>query len=126
MNNKTLYILGVIIIAGFAILGVLEMQQLKTPYITTKSGLIENERRTIQFMGEIVREDSKYDDKIDTLYFSIKGDDNNTIPVSYKGTIPANFDTSENAVVRGKYNGNMIIADNILLKCPSKYEGKSK
>lgn len=42
--------------------------------------------------------------------------------VFYNEPIPPDFKRSEQVVVIGAYNGELFIADKILMKCPSKYQ----
>ena len=58
------------------------------------------------------------------LVFRLADGKGASLAVRYNGVKPANFDSAAKAVVRGTYNGAEFIADEILLKCPSKYRGK--
>ena len=42
--------------------------------------------------------------------------------VFYNEPVPADFKRSEKVVVIGSYNGELFVADKILMKCPSKYQ----
>ena len=44
--------------------------------------------------------------------------------VFHPNPIPQDFDRSEQVVVVGSYQKDLFIADKILLKCPSKYQGE--
>jgi len=46
--------------------------------------------------------------------------------VSYKGIVPDTFKEGIDIVVEGYYRDNIFNANNILVKCPSKYEIKIK
>ena len=43
--------------------------------------------------------------------------------VSYAGIMPGNFEQAESVVAKGIYNGQRFVADDLLVKCPSKYQG---
>ena len=62
----------------------------------------------------------------DKLSFSfILLDDQNTPQeVYYNEPMPADFQRSEQVVIIGSYQGDVFVADKILLKCPSKYQEK--
>jgi len=122
--NKWMYVLGAVLIAGFAALGVVEMIKSQTPYATTVADARAVGDKPLQFMGAIVSGKTRYDDKADELLFCLRDDKGETISVRYKGVKPANFDNADRAVVRGSYSGGEIVADQVLLKCPSKYKGK--
>ena len=51
--------------------------------------------------------------------------DNITNKVFYNKPMPPDLKQSEQVVVIGKYNGDIFYANQILLKCPSKYEEES-
>jgi len=60
-----------------------------------------------------------------TLKFTLLDSDsaNISFPVLFNGIVPDNFRSGNIAVVRGKFNAdNVFISDQILAKCPSKYE----
>ncbi len=44
--------------------------------------------------------------------------------VYYQEPMPADFTRSEQVVVIGSYHDNIFVADEILMKCPSKYQEK--
>ncbi len=60
----------------------------------------------------------------DKLSFSFAMVDNNqeTQQVYYNEPMPPDFMRSEQVVVIGSYKNDLFVADEILLKCPSKYE----
>ena len=122
--NKLIYVLGALLIAGFAALGMMEMINARTPYVTTVAEARSIKDRPLQFMGTILRGKTRYDEQADELVFQLSDARGETIRVRYKGIKPANFDNSERAVVRGACHANEIIADQVLVKCPSKYQGK--
>ncbi|MCC6251498.1 MAG: cytochrome c maturation protein CcmE [Bacteroidia bacterium] len=53
--------------------------------------------------------------------FYLKDNENKELKVIYKGPKPQDFEMSEQIVVTGKTEGNIFVADKILMKCPSKY-----
>ncbi|MDH5476169.1 MAG: cytochrome c maturation protein CcmE [Cyclobacteriaceae bacterium] len=60
----------------------------------------------------------------DKLSFSfiMVDEDNQKQEVYYNEPIPTDFKRSEQVVIVGGYQGNVFVADKILLKCPSKYQ----
>ena len=122
--NKWLYVLGVVLIGGFAALSVSEMAKSRMAYVTLVSDVHARQDKPVQFMGSIVVGKTSYDDDTDELIFRLADSKGASLAVRYHGVKPANFDTATKAVVRGAYHGHEFIADAILLKCPSKYKGK--
>jgi cytochrome c-type biogenesis protein CcmE len=45
------------------------------------------------------------------------------MPVTYRGTRPANFKDAISIVAIGRYQDGRIDAEKLLVKCPSKYQG---
>ena len=43
--------------------------------------------------------------------------------VAYYGVVPGNFDQATSVVLKGKFDGDMFVADQMLVKCPS-YQGE--
>ena len=122
--NKYAYIIGILLLAAFAVMGATEMMKSQTPYITTVAEVKSLGGRPVQFIGTIIHAKTDYDEKSDELHFQLMDDNRKALNVSYKGVKPGNFDSANKAVVRGKYRGGRFFADQLLLKCPSKYESR--
>lgn len=109
-------------IAGFAVLGVIEMQKAVTPYVTTVSAARAAKDRLVQFKGSLTPEKAFFDSKSQELCFMLKDDKGKTLAVHYDGVKPANFDSVDVVVVTGRYWGGIFHARELMTKCPSKYE----
>jgi len=46
------------------------------------------------------------------------------MPVMYYGVVPGNFDQAKSVVLKGKTENGVFIAEQMLVKCPSKYQGE--
>jgi cytochrome c-type biogenesis protein CcmE len=57
-----------------------------------------------------------------TVTFLMVDNNNETNKVFYNKPMPPDLKQSEQVVVIGQYKDDLFIADQILLKCPSKYE----
>ena len=57
------------------------------------------------------------------LQFYLKDDNDETVKVVYNKPMPDGFKNSEKIVVTGSFNNDLFVAEKILMKCPSKYEG---
>ena len=81
--------------------------------------------RTVKVTGELnLEEDIIYKPEIDPNVFSFhmidtKGESRKVIMKQAK---PQDFERSESIVVTGEMKGEDFVADEILLKCPSKYK----
>jgi cytochrome c-type biogenesis protein CcmE len=122
--SKSMYALGIALIAGFAVLMVMEMQSAATPYVTKVANVRESAGRAIQFKGAIIHSKTSYDRAAQATRFTLRDDNGQTLDVSYDGAKPGNFDTADVAVVRGIYRGGSLKADRVSVNCPSKYQGQ--
>ena len=64
------------------------------------------------------------DDKLTFTFFMVDNN-NESQKVFYKEPMPPDFLRSEQVVVVGNFNDDVFIADQILMKCPSKYNEES-
>ncbi|MBD3380588.1 MAG: hypothetical protein GF404_00185 [candidate division Zixibacteria bacterium] len=77
----------------------------------------------VQVYGQIVRDRAEFDSTALTLRFNLKNENGEILPVVYKGVVPSNFEYAEEATCSGVWEGSHFQCDQLLLKCPSKYEG---
>jgi cytochrome c-type biogenesis protein CcmE len=63
----------------------------------------------------------RYDPGTNVFSFSMKDDAGNVRSVRYANPKPANFEDAEQLVIEGYSAGDHFVAENILVKCPSKY-----
>jgi cytochrome c-type biogenesis protein CcmE len=122
--SKWMYVAGIALIAGFAALMVMELRNSTTPYVTKVADIRSFGDRPVQFKGRIVQGKTTYDRATHDLCFALADDAGKTLDVRYDGPKPGSFVTADYAVVRGVYRGGKFRADQLLLKCPSKYQGK--
>lgn len=86
----------------------------------------ESHGKRVQVMGEILHDQVKYDVEGQQLQFPIKDEDDRLMNVNFSGTMPGNFDQATHVVCVGQYDGKTFQADQLLVKCPSKYLGEEK
>lgn len=78
--------------------------------------------QTIRVNGPLDQSSIQMDQKTLTLKFNLKEGDM-VVPVVYHGVVPDTLTTGESVVAEGRLNTQGVFeADNILVKCPSKYE----
>ena len=120
MKRRTLYLLGIALLLAFAGFAFTSFKQTMTPYVTFKEARAMS--RNLQVAGGLVKGSSKYHDG--ALFFPIKEPSSGqTMQVRYKGLKPANFEDAISIVAIGRYQGDQLEADKLLVKCPSKYQG---
>jgi len=81
----------------------------------------------IRVAGEVAEGSTEYDVEKRILTFTITdgeiADEEESLPVVYEGIRPSNFDDGVEVVVEGSYGPTGVFnADQIIAKCPSKYE----
>lgn len=86
---------------------------------------VEQTKRTIgtvSVIAELEKESVMYYKDGNLLLFDVV-DSTGTMVVEYYNPMPANMMRSEKIVMKGRWNGKAFVAENILVKCPSKYNG---
>lgn len=63
----------------------------------------------------------QYDRQENLFTFHMRDEQGNIRRVQYPKPKPANFEEAEQVVVEGYANGDVFVAESILVKCPSKY-----
>lgn len=71
--------------------------------------------------GKPVKSETHYDIRAARLSFVIKDDKGDTLPVLYPKPKPETFDEAVWVKVYGAYRDGVFQADDLTLKCPSKY-----
>ena len=81
-------------------------------------------------MGKIDFDAVNYNNDNSRLEFAIYDAEAETpvgaerLPVVYYGVVPGNFDQATSVVLKGKSEDGTFVADQMLVKCPSKYQGE--
>jgi len=113
--------LALVLLAVAIAVGVTSFKKTVTPYIgftearAASSGLVQV-NGTLASKDYVLKADEQY------LAFSLKDDKGDVMPVVYRGTIPGNFDQAVSIVAIGAYKGDHFEAEQLLVKCPSKYQ----
>lgn len=79
--------------------------------------------KKVQVIGKVVNTfDKKYENG--QLEFLMVDDSNTVVKVKYRGAVPQSFDIADKIVVKGVMRKDYFESNEILTKCPSKYENK--
>jgi cytochrome c-type biogenesis protein CcmE len=117
---KPAVLLGFAIILAALAFGAKSFVTNLTPYVTFSEA--RSAKGTVQVMGGLDKTSVQQDGK--SLRFSlISKDGKDTLPVVFTATKPANFAQAIEVTAIGSFDGRTFQADNLLVKCPSKYQG---
>jgi cytochrome c-type biogenesis protein CcmE len=121
MNVKVIVALALLAIAGA--IGVTSFRKTITPYISfaearKSSGLVQV-NGVLADKHYVLQQDRQF------LSFRLKDERGEVLPVEYHGVIPGNFDQATSIVAIGRYKDGTFTAEQLLVKCPSKYQAEA-
>ena len=125
MKTKNVYYLvGALLLVVFAGFSYSEFTGALTPYVSYD--VARAAQRTVQVAGGLEKGTSGYDDAEGYMRFTlIEPETSETIRVRYEGVKPANFEDAVSIVAIGRFDAGAqeFAAKQLLVKCPSKYQG---
>lgn len=122
MNIKA--VMAVLLLVLAVAVGLTSFRKTVTPYISFAEA--RRSAGLVQVNGEladknyVMRQDEQY------LEFRLRDSNGETMPVRYKGVIPGNFDQATMIVAIGRYENDHFQAEELLVKCPSKYQTEAE
>lgn len=124
---KKIHIIGILVIAVAlaVIVSTISNSSTYAPFSTA----IKNEGSTYHVVGKVnLQKEFIYNPEANANLFGFYLVDNegNEKKVVYNGTKPQDFERSEQIVVVGKMKGDEFLASQLLMKCPSKYNGNKQ
>lgn len=124
-NRRFYYGLGAALLVAFAGFAFSAFKETLTPYVSFEEARAVE--RTVQVAGALVQGSSSYDEQTESLHFTLQATETGTgtLPVRYNGLKPANFEDAISIVAIGRYEAasGELVAEKLLVKCPSKYQG---
>ncbi|MDA0986311.1 MAG: cytochrome c maturation protein CcmE [Bacteroidetes bacterium] len=115
------FILGIAIIIVAIIFASYSFTEANIEYMTFNEALHSSKKAQVK--GDWIKEKpSEFDPIKNTFSFYMVDDKNIEYQVILIGAKPNNFEIAESVVAKGKFQGNIFYASNVLTKCPSKYE----
>ena len=119
---KAKVIVAVIVIVGALIFGATTFLESNVEYMNFSKAEATNKK--VQVKGKWVKEkESAFDASKSQFSFYMVDDSNKEYKVVFDGAKPNNFEIATDIVVKGKIKDGYFHANEILTKCPSKYEG---
>ncbi|KAA3636646.1 MAG: cytochrome c maturation protein CcmE [Calditrichaeota bacterium] len=125
---KAKYIIGGVIIVLFMVWGASAFLDTTIQYVSIDKARLSS--KTVQVMGKIDFDQVNYNADDSRLEFAIYDAEAETkvgsemMHVVYYGVVPGNFDQATSVVLKGKPENGTFVADQMLVKCPSKYQGE--
>jgi len=125
---KAKYIIGVVVIVVFMVWGASAFFKTTIQYVPIEQALASS--NTVQVMGKIDFDHVNYntdDSRLEFVVYDADAKDKASakkMNVVYYGVVPGNFDQATSVVLKGKTENNEFVADQMLVKCPSKYQGE--
>ena len=120
---KPKLVIGSLLVLVSIAIGVTAFKQSLTPYISFAEA--RRSGTSVQVNGVLADPAHvRYDAAKSELVFALKDDKNEVMDVVYKGVKPVNFEMATNVVAIGAYKDGRFAADQLLVKCPSKYQAE--
>jgi len=126
MKIKKSYIIGGIVVVSAMVMAMYSFQSTLTSYVTVSEA--KASKRPVQVAGIVVTGTDRYDLERNNLIFVLREDGGDEMRVEYDGPRPGNFDNVTKVVAIGRYEPEeqVFMAKELLVKCPTKYEGQVK
>ena len=123
---KKSYIIGGIVVLAAMVMAMYSFKSTLTSYVTVSEA--KASKRPVQVAGIVVKGTDRYDLQRNNLIFVLREDGGDEMQVEYDGPRPGNFDNVNKVVAIGTYEPKeqVFVAKELLVKCPTKYEGQVK
>ena len=125
-NKRVKFIIGGAVIALAIIYLIFTTTQSTASYFLTVEELYDKGSaiydRNVRVSGMVMGDGVDFNSRELTLKFEIAGASGETLPVVFNGPKPDQMRHGADAILEGKYDGEIFVADSLLLKCPSRYE----
>ena len=118
MNLKV--IAAVVLLAIAVVFGASSFKKTMTPYLSFSEA--RTARGSVQVNGVLADKNYVLKKSEQYLEFKLKDSKGEVMNVEYRGVIPGNFDQAISIVAIGRYENDKFEADQLLVKCPSKYQ----
>jgi len=120
-QRRIWYAVGGVLVVAFLAYGTTSFKSNLTPYVSFEEA--SRSARKVQVAGGLVENSTVYVDESEELRFTMVEEDGDTMTVLYKGVKPGNFEEAVQIVAVGSYGDGVFHAEQLLVKCPSKYQG---
>jgi cytochrome c-type biogenesis protein CcmE len=125
-NKRVKFIVGGAVIALAIIYLIFTTAQSTASYFLTVEELHDKGSaiydRNVRVSGKVVGDSVDFNSRDLILRFEIVGESGESLPVFFNGPKPDQMRHDAEAIIQGTYDGNQFTAQELLLKCPSRYE----
>ncbi|MEJ2538137.1 MAG: cytochrome c maturation protein CcmE [Calditrichia bacterium] len=119
---KPKYIIGLLVILVFVVFAAINLSKSLTPYVSVQEA--RESQKVVQVKGQRVVGSENFDIENKIFKFKMADEKGEEFEVIYHGVKPANLEQAEEIVVIGRFEGGTFEADQLLVKCPSKYQAE--
>ena len=120
-QRRIWYAVGAVLVVAFLAYGTTSFKSNLTPYVSFEEA--SRSGKKVQVAGGLVEDSTKYLDASEELRFDMVDEDGNTMTIHYDGVKPGNFEEAVQIVAVGSFSEGVFHAEQLLVKCPSKYQG---
>ena len=120
-QRRIWYAVGAVLVVAFLAYGTTSFKSNLTPYVSFEEA--SRSGKKVQVAGGLVEGSTEYIDASEELRFAIVDEEGHTLTVLYSGVKPGNFEEAVQIVAVGSYSEGVFRAEQLLVKCPSKYQG---
>ncbi len=120
---KLKYIIGLAVILVFVVFAGVNFRQTLTPYVSIDKAKAKG--TTVQIKGPRVVDSEHFDPATRTFNFQLADEHGQPFTVVYNGVKPSNFEQASHIVAKGRFQNGTFHANELLIKCPSKYESET-
>ncbi len=120
-QRRLWYVVGGVMIVAFLAFGATSFKSNLTPYVSFDEAM--RAAGKVQVAGGLVADSTRYLEDTEQLSFGLVDEAGRTMPVVYTGVKPGNFEEATQIVAIGTWKQGAFHADQLLVKCPSKYQG---
>jgi len=125
-NKRVKFIIGGAVIVLAIVYLVFTATQSTASYFLTVEELHDKGSviydHNVRVSGKVVGDSVDFNSRDLILRFEIVGESGETVPVFFNGPKPDQMRQDAEAIIQGTYDGKQFTAQELLLKCPSRYE----
>jgi len=120
-QRRIWYTVGGVLVVAFLAYGATAFKSNLTPYVSFDEA--QKSSRRVQVAGGLIPDSTTYVESDELLRFGMVEEGGETMTILYEGVKPGNFEEATQIVAIGSYSDGAFYADQLLVKCPSKYQG---